>query len=57
MKIDDRKREKKVRRDFIKKVAYTVPKLIILGSLSRPKKVRADATGGPPPPPGDGWDP
>jgi hypothetical protein len=57
MKNDDHKKEKTDRRDFIKKVAYTVPKLVILGSLSRPRKVRADQTGGPPPPPDDGWDP
>ena len=42
------------RRSFIGKTIYTVPKLIFLGSfLSRPVKVKADHSGGPPPPPGD----
>ena len=43
-----------VRRSFVKKTVYAVPKFILLGSfLSRPVKVKADHTGGPPPPPDD----
>jgi len=42
------------RRALVKKVAYSVPKLVLIGTfLSRPIRVRADTTGGPPPPPGD----
>ena len=44
------------RRAFIKKVAYTAPKLIVLGYLAESEKVHADGTGGPSGPPG-GWNP
>ena len=44
------------RRKFIKKVAYSAPKLIVLGYLSKSDVIHADGTGGPDGPP-DGWDP
>lgn len=48
--------EKQARRRFLKKAAYTAPKLVALGYLARPKSVKADFSGGPDGPPG-GWTP
>ena len=51
---EEKSSAEKSRRSFVKKAVYTVPKLVLLGSfLSRPIKVRADQTGGPPGPPDD----
>jgi len=46
------------RRRFLKKIAYTTPKLIALGYLARPEKASANLNNpSTPPPPGDtgGW--
>jgi len=59
-KRDEIKKEvdkvKNGRRDFLKKAAYTAPKLVALGYLARPEHSRADFSGGPDGPPG-GWNP
>ena len=49
----------KERRAFMKKVAYTAPKLIVLGYLAQSDKAHADGSGGPDGPPGGigGWTP
>ena len=44
------------RRAFIKKLAYSAPKLVVLGYLSKNTQVHADGTGGPDGPP-TGWNP
>ena len=54
--IKEDKHQENSRRKFIKKVAYTAPKLIVLGYLSKADVVHADGTGGPDGPP-DGWNP
>ncbi|MCF6205424.1 MAG: hypothetical protein L3J47_00830 [Sulfurovum sp.] len=49
--------KKSGRRDFLKKVAYSAPVLIVMGQLAKPEKVHADGTGGPGGPPdwAGGW--
>ena len=49
----ERKKEKAVRRTFLKKIVYNTPVFIALGALSRPEKGHADF-GGPPSDAG-GW--
>lgn len=49
-------KERNGRRDFLKKAAYTAPKLVALGYLARPEHSKADFSGGPEGPPG-GWNP
>jgi len=44
------------RRRFLKKVAYTTPKLIALGYLARPENANASKFGSTPEPPVDAGD-
>lgn len=45
------------RRSFLKRSAYSAPVLVAMGQLVKPTNIHADGTGGPPPPPNDGWNP
>ena len=46
---NEMKVEKKSRREFIKKVAYKAPVLIVMGQLARPEKLKAESRLPPPP--------
>ncbi|WP_169308528.1 hypothetical protein [Nitratifractor salsuginis] len=58
--MNKQKREKlngkmlNARRNFLKKAAYSAPSIMVLGSLAKPTRAKADQFGGPPSDP-SGW--
>ena len=52
-----KREERKSRRAFMKKAAYSAPVLMALGQLAKPTAASADNSGGSDGPPGGGWSP